>query len=111
MRLLLLSLSAILSGSTAFQVSPLNGSKLIPPSVGTTSRNIKHTLNSSPNSNNQETEGTVCDVPIDVDLSPTLSSSAPLRSALLTNADNERILLNEKMGSGTSILIFLRHMG
>ena len=34
-----------------------------------------------------------------------------LRSAILKNANGEFVNLGEKMGSGTSIVVFLRHLG
>ena len=37
--------------------------------------------------------------------------ASQIRSAQLTNADGENITLGDKMGKGTSLVIFLRHMG
>jgi len=34
-----------------------------------------------------------------------------LRAAFLTNADGDRVTLGECMGKGTSIVVFLRHLG
>ena len=34
-----------------------------------------------------------------------------LRSAILTNANGELVSLGEQMGKGTSVVVFLRHLG
>lgn len=55
-----------------------------------------------------------CDVPSDVinpDLVSQKGSGKLLRSAMLTNADGEVIRLGDKMGNGTSVVVYLRHMG
>lgn len=55
-----------------------------------------------------------CDIPTDVvnpDLVSQKGSGKLLRSAMLTDADGELISLGSKMGQGTSVVVFLRHMG
>lgn len=42
---------------------------------------------------------------------PDTVTAKALRSAVLTNANGETVRLDDKMGSGTSIVIFLRHLG
>jgi len=37
--------------------------------------------------------------------------ASKLRSAQITNVDGEIVSLGEKIGTGTSIVVFLRHMG
>lgn len=57
---------------------------------------------------------TPCDVPTDVvnpDLASQKGSGNVLRSATLTDVNDNQVLLGDKMGSGTSLVIFLRHMG
>uniref|UniRef100_A0A7R9VW40 Uncharacterized protein n=1 Tax=Pseudictyota dubia TaxID=2749911 RepID=A0A7R9VW40_9STRA len=62
-------------------------------------------------------ENDVAGAPCDVDSALQVPDlvSAPgsadvLRSALLTNADGESVRLGDAMGSGTSIVVFLRHL-
>ena len=55
------------------------------------------------------TEGTPCDTP-DIAIPEGVTANV-LRSAVLTNVDGQKVQLGDKMGSGTSIVIFLRHMG
>jgi hypothetical protein len=45
------------------------------------------------------------------DIIPESVTAKQLRSAYLTNANGEIVNLGEKMGKGTSIVIFLRHLG
>jgi len=55
-----------------------------------------------------------CDVPADAinpDLVSQKGSGKLLRSAMLTDADGETIRLGDKMGKGTSVVVYLRHMG
>lgn len=42
---------------------------------------------------------------------PDSVTAQSLRSAVLTNIDGELVRLDEKMGKGTSIVVFLRHLG
>jgi len=42
---------------------------------------------------------------------PETVTAEALRSAVLTNSDGELVSLGEKMGQGTSIVVFLRHLG
>ena len=56
------------------------------------------------------TEGSICDIPSNVQV-PEDFTAAGLRSAVLTDADGNIVRLGEKMGSGTSVVIFLRHLG
>ena len=50
-----------------------------------------------------------CAIPNDV--IPDSVTAQSLRSAVLTNANGEKVRLDEKMGPGTSVVIFLRHLG
>ncbi|CAJ1945971.1 unnamed protein product [Cylindrotheca closterium] len=45
------------------------------------------------------------------DAIPESVTAQSLRSAVLTNVDGELVRLDEKMGKGTSIVVFLRHLG
>ena len=61
-----------------------------------------------------EAQETPCDIPTDVinpDLVSKKGSGKILRSAMLTDVNGEIVRLGDKMGTGTSIVIFLRHMG
>jgi hypothetical protein len=58
-------------------------------------------------------EKTVCDMP-DVDPTDLMSrkgSAQALRTAMLTNAAGEVIPLGQVMGQGSSLVVFLRHLG
>jgi hypothetical protein len=55
-----------------------------------------------------ETELSPCATP---DIIPESVTTKSLRSAILTNADGEFVNLGDKMGKGTSIVVFLRHLG
>lgn len=57
----------------------------------------------------KETEASPCEMPNEV--IPADLTARNLRSAVLTNVRGEKVRLDEKMGSGTSIVVFLRHMG
>jgi hypothetical protein len=55
----------------------------------------------------------VCDMP-DVDATDFMSQKGSgniLRSAMLTNAAGELVSLGDSMGTGSSLVIFLRHLG
>lgn len=54
-------------------------------------------------------EASPCAIPNDV--IPDSVTARGLRSAVLTNIDGEKVRLDQKMGKGTSIVIFLRHLG
>jgi hypothetical protein len=56
------------------------------------------------------TNGSPCAMPDNVGVPPGVTAKT-LRSAVLTNADGESVRLGDKMGPGTSVVIFLRHMG
>ena len=51
-----------------------------------------------------------CDMPDVTDIPEGVTARA-LRSAVLTDINGQKIQLGDKMGSGTSIVIFLRHLG
>jgi hypothetical protein len=51
-----------------------------------------------------------CPMPSNIEI-PESVTAASLRSAQLTNIDGELINLGDRMGKGTSIVIFLRHLG
>jgi hypothetical protein len=55
-----------------------------------------------------------CDIPTDVEetiLTSQKGSGKILRSAVVTNAEGDYVPLDRPMGKGTSVVIFLRHMG
>ena len=56
-----------------------------------------------------------CDAPEGVEAAPDLTSQPGsarlLRSNVVTNADGDLVQLGESMGTGTSVVVFLRHMG
>ena len=45
------------------------------------------------------------------DVIPESVTAKALRAATLTGADGETVALGDKMGQGTSIVVFLRHLG
>jgi hypothetical protein len=45
------------------------------------------------------------------DIIPPQVTANALRSAVLTDADGNLVRLGEQMGKGTSIVVFLRHLG
>jgi hypothetical protein len=45
------------------------------------------------------------------DIIPPQVTAKALRSAVLTDADGNLVRLGEQMGTGTSIVVFLRHLG
>lgn len=49
-------------------------------------------------------------MPDNLDIPPGVTAQT-LRSAVLTNADGESVRLGDQMGQGTSVVVFLRHMG
>jgi hypothetical protein len=58
-------------------------------------------------------EKAICDMP-DVDATDFMSQKGSgniLRSAMLTNAAGELVSLGDSMGTGSSLVIFLRHLG
>ena len=54
------------------------------------------------------TETPPCATP---DVIPESVTANALRSGILTDANGETIKLGDKMGKGTSIVVFLRHLG
>ena len=66
-------------------------------------------LATSTTSKDDATSSSPCAMPDGV--IPEGVTAKALRSALLTNANGELISLNDKMGPGTSIVVFLRHLG
>lgn len=51
-------------------------------------------------------------IPSDMpDIDPVSVTAKDLRSVAVTNVDGERVLLGDAMGRGTSIVVFLRHLG
>jgi hypothetical protein len=59
-------------------------------------------------------EKAICDMPDGVDATDFMSQKGSgdiLRSAMLTNAAGEKVSLGDSMGSGSSLVIFLRHLG
>lgn len=57
---------------------------------------------------------TICEIPTDVE-SPSLQNQPNggkiLRSAVVTDSNGDFTTLDRQMGKGTSVVIFLRHMG
>lgn len=53
---------------------------------------------------------TPCDMPDVTDIPEGVTANV-LRSAVLTDVNGNSVKLGDKMGSGTSIVIFLRHLG
>lgn len=56
----------------------------------------------------------VCDIPQNVKASNLMSfpgSAKKLRTSIVTNASGDSLALDSVMGKGTSVVIFLRHMG
>lgn len=81
------------------------------PVFGLTSRSVK-----SPDSLWMAFEGqeTPCDIPesiINPDLVSQKGSGNLFRNVMLTDADGKVVRLGDKMGGGTSVVIFLRHLG
>jgi hypothetical protein len=61
-----------------------------------------------------EGQDTPCDIPegiINPDLVSQKGSGNLFRNVMLTDVDGKVIRLGDKMGGGTSIVIFLRHLG
>jgi hypothetical protein len=57
---------------------------------------------------------TPCDIPADIlnpDLVSQRGSGKLLRSAMLIDVNGDKIMLGNRMGTNTSVVIFLRHMG
>jgi hypothetical protein len=55
-----------------------------------------------------------CDIPDDIvnpDLVSQKGSGKLMRDAMLTDVNGDTIKLGDKMGQGTSVVVFLRHMG
>jgi len=58
----------------------------------------------------EATTTTPCDMPSNTDI-PESVTAKNIRSAVLTNVDGDRIKLGDVMGRGTSVVVFLRHLG
>ena len=65
-----------------------------------------------------ECDDSECDLPdFDTDLSEPVAASVTdrgasvFRNSMLTDADGNKVKLGDKMGSGKSVVIFLRHLG
>ena len=62
-----------------------------------------------------EESTTPCAMPEGVEAAPDLTSQPGsaqlLRSNVVTNAEGDFVQLGEAMGTGTSVVVFLRHMG
>lgn len=88
----------------------------VPFSITTTTTTTSTTTTTrfmgTTNDNDTNTNATICDMPTDVVQAPESVSAATLRSAMLTNAKGETIRLGDRMSDkGTSIVVFLRHLG
>jgi hypothetical protein len=71
-------------------------------------RNAKSSLVSSRFMSSSVQEEAPCATP---DIIPPQVTAKALRSAVLTDADGNLVRLGEEMGKGTSIVVFLRHLG
>lgn len=89
--------------ATAFQPNAFRGSSMATVDASQSSLLILSSTSSTTG------EQAPCAMPDDV--IPESVTAKALRSAILTNADGKTIRLDEKMGPGTSIVIFLRHAG
>lgn len=57
---------------------------------------------------------TPCDIPnyiVNPDLVSQKGSGKLMRDAMLTDVNGDTITLGDKMGRGTSVVVFLRHLG
>jgi hypothetical protein len=90
----------------AFAAALLSASAVLAfqPTLNVASRTVSR-LSSSVTS---ETEPSPYATP---DIIPDFVTAKLLRSTILKNADGEFVNLGEKMGKGTSIVVFLRHLG
>jgi hypothetical protein len=106
MRLPLISALALSGGASAAFTANM-------PTFGGTSVTAGRPKNIAVQRFMSSEENTVCDMP-DVDPTDLMSlkgSAQALRSAMLTNAASELIPLGESMGQGSSLVVFLRHLG
>jgi hypothetical protein len=78
------------------------------PSAASTNHNRMPTTNRPTSERWSSTAQTPCATP---DVIPESVTAKALRSATLTNADGALITLGDQMGTGTSIVVFLRHLG
>ena len=85
------------------------GSAFVSPSNG-----IGRSVAAGPLHSTEEST-TPCAMPEGVDAAPDLTSQPGsvqlLRSNVVTNAEGDFVQLGEAMGTGTSVVVFLRHMG
>lgn len=101
LRLVAVAAAATCATASAF-VAPLNAN------AGPTTHSIGplHTT---------EQSSAPCDAPEGVEAAPDLTSQPGsarlLRSNVVTNAEGDFVQLGESMGEGTSVVVFLRHMG
>mmetsp|Transcript_13243 Transcript_13243/g.37786 ORF Transcript_13243/g.37786 Transcript_13243/m.37786 type:complete len:102 (-) Transcript_13243:861-1166(-) len=101
MKLLLPVVAAATCASASAFVAPSNVNAGLARSIGPL-----HTT---------EQSNAPCDAPEGVETAPDLTSQPGsarlLRSNVVTNADGDFIQLGDSMGTGTSVVVFLRHMG
>ena len=85
------------------------GSAFVSPSNGVARSAAAGPLHST------EESTTPCAIPEGVDAAPDLTSQPGsaqlLRSNVVTNAEGDFVQLGEAMGTGTSVVVFLRHFG
>lgn len=96
-------------------------STLLPSSVTAFSsfniscKNHNHSLNHQRSfSNNLILYDSACDIPENVkvpNLVSNLRSGNILRTSIVMNASGDYLALDSVMGKGTSVVVFLRHMG
>jgi hypothetical protein len=91
-------------GATAFQPIATSSRGGLAAAAASTRPNLGGLVLSS-----TTTDNAPCAMPNDV--IPESVTAKALRTAILTNANGETVRLDEKMGSGTSLVIFLRHLG
>lgn len=105
MKFTILASALLVSSLHAFQTKPY--SFLI--SKDTVSPFYTSSIYTSPSTNLRSTPQP-CDIPTDIQ-SSTLQNSMPLRNAIVTSIDDQLVPLSKPMGEGTSVVVFLRHMG
>mmetsp|Transcript_32757 Transcript_32757/g.49374 ORF Transcript_32757/g.49374 Transcript_32757/m.49374 type:complete len:107 (-) Transcript_32757:834-1154(-) len=86
----------------------VSGFKVLVPKVLSLRFEILEPTKSSLFSSSEE--GSVCAIPDNVSIPDSVTAQS-LRSAVLTDVNGKQIKLGDKMGKGTSVVIFLRHLG
>jgi len=93
--------AAFATSVSSFQISHLQSAFL--------QKNTRQKKEESPSALwSATTEESPCATP---DIIPASVTAKTLRSAILTDADGELVRLGDRMGEGTAIVVFLRHLG